>query len=164
MKNSMTQAAAIRTKAGYCIASVSLLGPRPLRSQHLEHLIECARDFADSYQRYIHGGKQGRVIRDRSGETFSGQKCRPQFTDHRTKPADIRVAREQFEGVVQTRTRLQKQRQIPGEGRHFRRTRPAEKTETGARCGNGCLVLDGFDRQQPKILDTVRHFRRRRSR
>src|SRR5260221_8204808 len=82
MKNSMTQAAAIRTKAGYCIASVSLrrISSARARSQHLEHLIECARDFADSYKCYIHGGKQGRVIRNRSGETFSGQKCRPQFT------------------------------------------------------------------------------------
>jgi len=69
-------------------------------------LIERARDFADSHQRDIHGGKQGRVIRDRSGE-LSRSEVPPAVYRPPTKPADIRVISEQFEGVVQTRTRLQ---------------------------------------------------------
>ena len=53
------------------------LGPRPLRSQHLEHLIERTRYLADANQRHIHGGKQGRVMRDRVGEAFARQKRGP---------------------------------------------------------------------------------------
>ena len=86
MKNSMTPTAATSTKTGYCMASVELaphlFGSCPLRRQHLEHLIERARDFADPHQRDIHRRKQRRMIGHRIGKTLARaearrEACRP---------------------------------------------------------------------------------------
>ena len=109
-------------------------------------------------------GALSRVIRNRTREALAGQNRSPEFADHRTKPADIRVISEQFESVVQTRAGLQEKGQVSGERRHFRRAWSTEKTETGPRSGNRCLVFDGFDRQQPEVLDAVSNLRRRGSR
>lgn len=139
-------------------------GSRSLRSQHFQHLVERSRHFADPDQRDIHRGKQGRMVGDRSGQTFSAQQSGPQLANHRTKPSNIGIPREQFEGVVQTGARLQEQSKVPGESRHLRRAWPVEQAEITARGDDLSRLLDGFNRQQLKVFNTVRNLRRGRSR
>jgi hypothetical protein len=98
MKNNMTPADASSTNAGYCIASVSLrphlLGSRPLGAQHFQHLIERARNLADTDQRGIHRRKQRRMAGERIRKAFARQQRGAELADHRPQPAHIGVTRQ----------------------------------------------------------------------
>ncbi len=72
------------------------------------------------------------MIRDRSGKTFSTEQRGSQLANHRAKPSDIGIVRQQFEGVVQTGARLQEKGEISGESRYLRRGRPVEQPENTA--------------------------------
>ena len=103
--------------------------PRPLRAKHLEHLVERARNFADAHQRDIHRRKQRGMFGHRVGEALAAEQRRTQLRDHRAQPADIGVAGQEFERVVETRAGLQQQREIAGEGRHLGGARLAEQAK-----------------------------------
>ena len=96
---------------------------------------------------------------DRLGKTLPAQKRSAQSGDDRAQPADIGIAGEQLERVVEPRARLQEQREIAGKGRHLRAVSVTEDTEA-CRRGGGTLFLDGLDRQQPQIFDPGRNLGR----
>jgi len=131
-----------------------LFGSRPLRAQHLQHLIQRARNFADAHQRAVHRRKQRRIGRDRVREAFARQQRRVQLSDHGPQPPDIGVTGQEFQRVVEPRAGFQEQRQVPREGRDLGGARLSEQAET-AGTGSRALVLDGFDRQQMQIFDAA---------
>ena len=91
------------------------------------------------------------MIRHGAGETLAGQNRRPEFADHRTKPTDIGVIREQFEGVIQTRAGLQEKggsrvNVVTSAGLGRPESPKPEFDAATVPC------LRWFDRQQPEIL------------
>ena len=93
------------------------LGARALIAEHFENLGELARRFADLYQRDIDRREQGRMMPDRLGEALAGQHGRADLPHHRTQLADVLVAGEQLEAVVEPGARLEQQGEVAGEDR-----------------------------------------------
>jgi len=140
-----------------------LFGARALCTEHFQHLVERAGDFADLDQRDVHRREQVGMRSERFSKALAGKKRGAQFADHRTQPPDIGVGRQKLKRVVEPRAGLQQQGEVARENGDFRRGRLVEQAEA-APARDAALLLDGLDRQQAQIFDTCGHLSQRRCR
>ncbi|MGY4361489.1 hypothetical protein ACVW0J_007982 [Bradyrhizobium sp. i1.7.7] len=123
------------------------LRARALGPDRLQNVVQRARHLADSDQGDIHGRKQRRLARKRFGKALAGHDRGLDGIDDRTKPADVHIACEQFERIIQPGTGLQEQSKVAREDRDIRGPRLRQRQRRQReRPALGFLRGPGIDR------------------
>jgi hypothetical protein len=94
-------------------------------------------------------------MRQPLAEALACQDAGANLGDDRAQAADVGVARQQLERVVEPRARLEQQREIEGEHRHVLGLCALAQREEG-RGGGRAFFRDGVDRHQAEIFDSAR--------
>src|SRR5277367_638508 len=150
---------------GFGQAPAQRFGALPLHADGLENRREITRRFAHARERDVNGRKDARVRPDRVGEAFAREDCGGDLRRRGSHAAEVRVARKQFQRVVDSRARAQQKGEIAGEDRDVFRPRSREDCEViGALDPRLAFFRDLIDRDQTEIFDPSADLRRRRRR